>query len=82
MLTKDKILYELREKNKNTWIIESRYDDDKAFIDSFVRFNRFLKKALNKKNLTGVARKEMDIKLRRLWEDFYNCCIFTPIYNR
>ncbi len=81
MLTKDKILYELCEKNKNNWIIESRYDDDKAFIDSFVRFNRFLKKALNKKNLTGVERSKMNVKLRRLWGDFYNCCIFTPIYR-
>ena len=81
MLTKDKILYELREKNKDNWIIESRYDEDKAFIDSFVRFNRFLKKTLNKKNLTGVERSKMNVKLRRLWEDFYNCCIFTPIYR-
>ena len=81
MLTKDKILYELCEKNKNNWIIESRYDDDKAFIDSFVRFNRFLKKALNKKNLTGQERCETSYRLRRLWGDFYNRCIFTPLYR-
>ena len=81
MLTKDKILYELREKNKGYWFIESRYYDDKAFIDSFVRFNRLLKKTYNKKNLTGVERGKMSVKLRILWEDFNNLCIFTPIYR-
>ena len=81
MLTKDKILYELRLRSNGRWDVRACCVDDKIFIESYVMFYKLSQKLKNKKNLTGSERYMLCIKVRKSWDDFCNYCSFIPLYK-